>query len=505
MNVTPILSLADRRGRLPPARRARGACPSSVLALVCLLALSVHAERFVPDGRVRADGVTVLMACDAERSPDLPGFQLGSHGKFHVRGWQRADQQAAWPVQVDEAEEYEVRVVLRRTAAGAVRVVVRAGSGAVAGVLSADHWQRVALPGRLALAAGPAQLALRLEAAEPGGSFAAEVLSVELAQASARLDLEHQAAAQGADTAWLRRAGYGFMVHWTSQSQPRQGEAKPYADAVRDFDVEGFADQMQAGGAGFVVFTTSHAHQYFPAPLAALDEVLPGRTAARDLVAELARALQARGLQLMLYYHLGAGQDAAWLNASGFWAHDPSRFFGHWTRIVGEVGRRYGERLAGWWFDDGMVTYYPRSPDWRALAAAARAGHAQRVVGFNAWEYPSATPFQDFHCGEGNLQPASDGTLRPNGQGILGPGPHAGLQACATLVTEGDWGCFARGRATPPPRWNSGQLRDLLAAFARHGNVPIFNLEISQEGWVSERTIDVFRQAQIPARPERTP
>ncbi len=32
-------------------------------------------------------------------------------------------------------------------------------------------------------------------------------------------------------------------------------------------------------------------------------------------------------------------------------------------------------------------------------------------------------------------------------------------------------------------------------SFARHGNVPIFNLEISQEGRVSERTINEFRQA----------
>ena len=486
-------------------RRSQRSRRFVLLATAGWLALTARAERFVPDGRVRADGITVLMACDAERSSDLPEFQPNGHGRFHVRGWQRSDQYAKWSVQVDEAEEYEVRVLLRRSGGGPIRVQVTAGTNVASGTAAGDRWQRVALSGRLDLPAGPAQVALHLEAADPGGTFAAEVLSLELAQPAARLDLEHQAVAQGADTAWMRRAGYGFMVHWTAQSQPRQGEAKPYADAVRDFDVAGFADQMKAGGAGFVVFTTSHALQYFPAPLAALDEVLPGRTASRDLVAELAQALQARGLKLMLYYHLGAGPDAAWLAASGFWDRDPARFFGHWTRIVGEVGRRYGEHLAGWWFDDGMVTYYPRSPDWRALSAAARAGHAQRVVGFNAWEYPSPTPFQDFHCGEGNLQPASDGTLRPNGQGILGPGPHAGLQACATLVTEGDWGCFARGRETPPPRWNSAQLRELLGAFARHGNVPIFNLEISQEGRVSDRTIDLFRQAQMPAGQERSP
>jgi hypothetical protein len=60
------------------------------------------------------------------------------------------------------------------------------------------------------------------------------------------------------------------MCHWTSETSPRRGERKPYAQAVRDFDVEGFAGQVQATGAGFVVFTTSHGEHFFPAPLASL-------------------------------------------------------------------------------------------------------------------------------------------------------------------------------------------------------------------------------------------
>ncbi|MFO1524106.1 MAG: hypothetical protein U1G05_19190 [Kiritimatiellia bacterium] len=40
------------------------------------------------------------------------------------------------------------------------------------------------------------------------------------------------------------------------------------------FDAEAFAERMARTGAGFVVFTTSHAEQMFPAPLASLDAVL---------------------------------------------------------------------------------------------------------------------------------------------------------------------------------------------------------------------------------------
>jgi hypothetical protein len=34
------------------------------------------------------------------------------------------------------------------------------------------------------------------------------------------------------------------MVHWTSQTMPRHGDPKPYDQAVTDFNVDAFADQM---------------------------------------------------------------------------------------------------------------------------------------------------------------------------------------------------------------------------------------------------------------------
>jgi hypothetical protein len=468
----------------------------ALIVLAGLLASTGRAERFVPDGRLQPDNVNVLMACDAERSPDLREFQANSHGKFHVTGWRRPDQHATWTVQSPGAGSYDASVIWRRKTASPLRAELSAGGTTATGLLAASHWQRVPLQGRLSLPAEPSRITLRIFAEEASAPIDAEIFSVELVRPPVRAEMERAAAGQRADTAWMRKAGYGFMVHWTSQSCPREGKPKPYADAVRDFDVENFAEQMKEGGAGFVVFTTSHAYQYFPAPLASLDRLLPGRTASRDLVGELAKALEARGIRLMLYYHLGSAADAAWMNASGFWKTDTSQFFANWADIVTEAGQRYGAQLAGWWFDDGAISYYYRSPDWRTLTAAARAGSPSRVVGFNPWEYPSPTPFQDFYCGEGNTQPNGDGTLEPDGHGILGPGRYPGLQACATLITERDWGHFVRDREIGPPRWNAGELRAILDAFARHGNVPIFNLEIYQEGRVSSSTIELFRQAQ---------
>jgi hypothetical protein len=284
------------------------------------------------------------------------------------------------------------------------------------------------------------------------------------------------------------------MCHWTSETVPRRGTPKPYAQAVQDFDVPAFVEQVRQTGAGFVVLTTSHAQMFLPAPVKALDRILPGRTASRDLVAELADALGKHGIRLMLYYHIGSVGDREWLKASGFWKTDTTQVFDTWEAVIGEIGERYGEELAGWWFDDGSVNYYYRSAPWERLTRTAKKGHPQRLVAYNPWELPSCTAFQDYFCGEGFGDPAVPGLpLGPDGH--FTGGSHVGLQACATLITEGDWVHTRKDTDVGAPRWNAAQMAGLLRSFIARKNVPTFNLEICQEGTVSPRTIEMFRQA----------
>ena len=468
--------------------------------LVLALAAADPPPVFRPDGRLRADDYTVLMAVDAERSPDLRPFQPGGHGKFYVEGWQRSEQFARWTVSVPAADEYAAQVLLRRRRGAELRVTVSSGDQQVRAALAAVErgWQRLALPGTLRLPAGPVRIALDLGVAATAGAadaFDADVLSVELVRPAVSERLHAAALALRADTRELQRARYGFMVHWTSDSFPRHGPRQPYAQAVRDFRVEAFADQMQAGGAGFVVLTTSHAYQYVPAPCAALDRLLPGRTAQRDLIGELADALGRRGLQLWLYYHLGASCDTAWMQASGFFDTDASRLFDGWCAIVGELGERYGEKLAGWWFDDGSVNYYYRSAPWERLATVARRGNPRRLIGFNPWELPPPTLFMDYFCGEGFGDPGLGGALPVGGDGRITRGPYQGLQACATLITEGDWGHFRPNAEIGRQQRTAPQMAAWLREFGARRNVPIFNLEIYQDGTCSPATIEMFRQA----------
>jgi hypothetical protein len=470
---------------------------ASILMPLAALGAAVWAESFVPDFRLRPDDYTVLMAADVRLPEGMQPFQPGGHGKFHVTGWSRPEQVLSWEVTVPADDAYAISVLARREGDAALDLVVAGAGQSVRGTLaSPPHaWTRQALDGVLTLPRGLQTITLQAQAQSGAGGFTASLFSLELVRPAVRDRLHQAALGLRADTAWLQQAGYGIVCHWTSESRPRRGPPKPYAEAVQAFDVEALASQVQETGAGVFILTASHAQMYFPAPLQALDRLLSGRTASRDLIADLAAALGRRGIRLMLYYHLGAASDPEWLRASGFWETDTRAVFANWTAIVREVGERYGETLAGWWFDDGAVSYYYRSAPWEQLTHAAKAGNPQRLVAYNPWELPSTTEFQDYCCGEGFGDPAAGGLLSVGGDGRYTAGTHHGLQACATLVTEQDWVHSRTDTDIGPPRWNAAQLAGLLREFKARRNVPLFNLEIYQEGTVSSASVQVFREA----------
>jgi hypothetical protein len=494
----------DSMTKIAPNPTGRFAMLVRVAALLSVNAMALSGA-FVPDFRVQPDDCTVLMAADAQRPPELKPFQPGAHGKFHVTGWTRPEQALEWEITVPEEGAYSVNILLQRHGSQALRVEVTGATQAVSGLVPASlrGWTRQTLDGQLRLPAGKQRLVLRARSETDPHSFSASVFSIELVRPAVRERLHTAALQLRSDTRWLQDSRYGLMCHWTSQSFPRRGERKPYHQAVQDFDVEGFTEQVRQTGAGFVVLTTSHAQHFFPAPLESLDHILPGRTARRDLVADLADALGRRGVKLFLYYHLGASSDPAWLKATGFWETDTSRLFNNWTAMISEIGERHGTRLAGWWFDDGAISYYYRSAPWERLATAAKAGHAGRLVAFNPWELPSPTEFQDYFCGEGNTDPSMGGWVAIGGNGYISGGTHQGLQACVTLITEQDWVHARKDTDIGPPKWKVPELAGMLNEFIARKNVPIFNLEIYQEGALAPKSVELFRQAAAQLPPHR--
>ena len=136
--------------------------------------------------------------------------------------------------------------------------------------------------------------------------------------------------------------------------------------------------------------------------LSELDRILPGRTANRDLVADLIEALSTRGIRFIAYYNhsCNGSDDLEWKKACGYAAGRAGggldRFAANICGIVGAISQRYGDGIDGWWFDSGY-SVDPRGPlntvtcdmgDWRfpwgALADAAQSGNRDAALAFNS-------------------------------------------------------------------------------------------------------------------------
>jgi hypothetical protein len=462
---------------------------------LCLLPHLSPAATFVPDFVVKPNDVTVLMAADGKNPNDLRAW-INDHRRMQVKKWPLGGQ-TTWEVEVAEGGDYAVHVLFSHDVTAPLRVSLSSGSSrceSISKPVPGQSWRRHALEGTVALPKGKQTLALSIAAAEGTAEGALELLSIEIVRPEVRSRQQETALRMRAQTdiQWFRDAGYGLMLHWTSEVVPRQGAQKPYAEAVRDFDLPAFVRQVVRTGAKFVTLTTSHAAMYFPAPLASLDRILPGRTSERDLVGEMADALRAEGIRLILYYNLGSSADPKWQEASGFFKTDTSEFWSNWTAVIGEAGQRYGDKLAGWWFDDGTANYYYRSAPWERLAKTAKAGNTNRLICFNPWVLPPATEFEDYLAGEGNSDPSLRNTLKPGDNGRISSGMYAGRQASAALIMEGGWYHTKRDTEIPAPRMTPEQLQKLVGRFRELKNVLMLNCEIYQDGTLSPATVELI-------------
>src|ERR1700744_2047425 len=135
----------------------------------------------------------------------------------------------------------------------------------------------------------------------------------------------------------LADAQYGLMLQWGEWGYPEHGERKPWPKMIDDFNVESFADMVQSTGARYVIWSSVWRSYYFPAPIQAIEQIMPGHTSKRDLIGELADALNQRGIKLMLYYNGSAlrprspGTDPNQIGTE-------SQFRKNWIAIVTKVG-----------------------------------------------------------------------------------------------------------------------------------------------------------------------
>jgi hypothetical protein len=264
-------------------------------------------------------------------------------------------------------------------------------------------------------------------------------------------------------TDWLREARLGIFVHVLPPDAA--GLAK-----VDDFDVEALARQLSRAGARYLVLTLGQNSGFFNAPNAAYDRrtgYRPGeRCSRRDLPLDLHRALQPKGIRLMLYLPCQApnedarAQKAFGLPQGGRDQPIDARFAREWAEVIHEWSARYGDKVAGWWFDGGYTHVRFDEEIAGLYADAVKRGNSAALVTFNPGvELVRHTRAEDYTAGELN-EPFS---VVPSSRWVEGSQWHA-----LTYLGSG-WG--QRDTRYPTERW-----RQWFRKVVANGGVVTFDL-----------------------------
>ena len=437
---------------------------------------------------IRPDDRTVLMGVDAVRRGGIKPIDMGPGKAGWIESWSSGNESLTWTVLITKEEKFAISAILESTGADCA-VEVSVDSKRLDAPCGTRRWNKVTL-GSVQLAAGSRRILFRSTGSAPLGKF----FSLELVTPEAEANLTRLSQRQASSTDWMVAAKYGLMFHWTSQTKPRSGSPKPYCDAVRDFDVHRFAEMISEMGAGFVVFTTSHAGFYFPGPNPAIDAILPGRTCSRDLLGDLTKALGKHNIKLELYFHPGH-DDNEWWQRTHF-NEDKAAYFDLWCKIISQIGKQYGDQLAGFWFDDAAFTYYPFNAPWEKMSAAAKTGNANRLIAYNSWILPKLNGFYEVFAGENAFSTEmidGDDYLPIGGTGRFTGGPQQGLQGQISAIINGDWGHFKTDVAIDPPRYSADVMVKKIEDSMRRRNVPLLDVEVYQDGTISPETFQMFQ------------
>jgi len=219
--------------------------------------------------------------------------------------------------------------------------------------------------------------------------------------------------ARGADTAWMQKAKFGLFMHYQYRillgysvatkppfPDPSQMTATEWNRFVDEFDVKGFAEQVTEAKVGWVIFCLDDHYFAWPcAPNQAFDRFsgyAPGeKCSRRDLIRDLADALNAKGVKLVCYFaglngymkepKVSAGlSDATPRGTYNDNSAPSSESRRRRLAVLKEYADRYQDKIAGWWFDGMGPEIYKAEPgDWRTIGSLVRSPNPAAVIAFS--------------------------------------------------------------------------------------------------------------------------
>ena len=446
--------------------------------------------------------VTVLFGAHATLHGNLKPYPVkdetqGENPDLWVDGMESTDDFLSWTVESRVAGEHRLAVTYSCSTAGIEYEVVAGESHvackarATAGLIEGDYsvwtsFEKETLSTPIFLSEGTNSIELKikqdLDAADTIRFYTLELTpppAVDIVEAA-----RTRALASRASTDWFVEAKYGVTFHWTPTSHPRRGPQKPFPEAVQNLDVESLARTVKESGAGYVIFTSTHAPHWFPAPIEAIEKILPGNTCKRDLIGDLADALNSQGVKLLLYYPGGRGyEDDApgipWGKASG-WTEDKSIYFDNFCKIFTEIGERYGDKIAGYWFD---FCPFNVSHRFEPLYRAAKTGNPDRIIAWNSWINRIPSDFQEFLSGE-----IATGIVDIDRSTLRGLQPHIWI-----IADDEDWVHETADTEIGPPHLETGELIDFVRRCAEGQIVVSMNIGIYQDGGIGPATLEQLK------------
>jgi Alpha-L-fucosidase len=166
----------------------------------------------------------------------------------------------------------------------------------------------------------------------------------------------------------LANAKLGLFVHYVfgmTQAAPGRPPMRNVVAFANALDVIGIARMAKTMGAQYVVFTSMHWRMTVLFPSHVWGSLFPDHVTERDVIGDLAQALNREHIRLVLYVHPDDRHDFtkpmieklihAGYCSPGFHGGEPrdpkwNRLYYH---LLNEIGQRYGNKIAGYWEDDG--------------------------------------------------------------------------------------------------------------------------------------------------------
>ena len=333
---------------------------------------------------------------------------------------------------------------------------------------------------------------------------------------------------------WLQKTGFGLMFHYEAF---RNHTSKSYNRTVDSFDVPGFARAVAGTRCGHVIFVIGQHWGKYCAPNSAYEKLLGVKngvwTSRRDLILEIGRELEKRGIRLVIYMTARApmrhyeiikamGDTLPSINGKpagpkvnplshprkvkGFLRSENQApnpvFLKNWGDVCGEWSKRYGKLVSGWWFDgykmemkeayEGLKKEKHNIDTW---VAAVRSGNPAAELAFNAGAHPILSL-----CTNGKLCPHQTYTSGENhefhqktkkGKGKLltpknFPAPEGVVWHLLLPVSKG-WG------AGEESRFNIATLRDRVDHINAEGGAVTFDVPITGDGVIPSAVLRVLK------------